>query len=111
MTFELSGWYNSGGVWGGSFKTKAQGSLDAGIQKRLLKDQATLKISYTDILHTAPWDSYNTYAGIVNRAHGNWESQLLRVALTWRFGNKQVKSIRQRSSGSEQEQKRIGGDN
>jgi hypothetical protein len=111
MTFELSGWYNSGGVWGGSFKTKAQGSLDAGIQKRLLKDQATLKISYTDILHTAPWDSYNTYAGIVNRAHGNWESQQLRVALTWRFGNKQVKNIRQRSSGNEQEQKRIGGDN
>ena len=109
FTFELSGWYNSGGVWGGSYKTKAQGSLDVGLQKKLLKDQATLKISYTDLLHTAPWDSYNTYAGIVSRAWGNWESQQLRVSFTWRFGNKQMKNIRQRSSGSEQEQKRIGG--
>ena len=109
FTFELSGWYNSGGVWGGSYKTKAQGSLDVGLQKKLLKDQATLKISYTDLLHTAPWDSYNTYAGIVSRAWGNWESQQLRVSFTWRFGNNQMKNTKQRSSGSEQEQKRIGG--
>ncbi|MBK6642954.1 MAG: TonB-dependent receptor family protein [Bacteroidetes bacterium] len=109
FTFEISGWYNSGGVWGGAFRSEAQGSLDLGLQKKLLHDKATLKLSVTDILETAPWKSYNTYAGIVNRANGNWESQQFRISMTWRFGNTQVKGARQRTSGSESEQKRIGG--
>lgn len=111
FTFEISGWYNSGGIWAGSFKNKGQGSLDLGLQKKLFKDRATLKLSYTDILHTSPWDSYSVYSGINSRAYGNWESQQFRVAFTWRFGNNQMKGMRQRSAGSEQEQKRISGDN
>jgi len=110
FTFELSGWYNSGGIWGGAYKTDAQGSLDAGVQKKLFKDMATLKVSVTDIFKTAPWSAVNTYAGIVSTAHGNWESQQLRVSFTLRFGNRQMKNIRQRTSGSEQEQKRVGGE-
>lgn len=109
-TFELSGWYNSGGVWSGSYKTDPTASVDAGLQKKLLGDQATLKISVTDIFFTAPWSSVNTYAGIISRANGNWESRQFRVAFTWRFGNKQMKNTRQRSTGSESEQKRIGGE-
>jgi iron complex outermembrane recepter protein len=109
FTFEISGWFNTGGIWGGTYKTKSQGSLDLGLQKKLFHDQATLKLSYSDILLTAPWDSENTYAGIVSRANGNWESQQFRASFTWRFGNKQMKNIRQRTSGSESEQKRIGG--
>jgi hypothetical protein len=71
-----------------------------------------LKVSVTDIFYTAPWSSYNTYAGIIIRANGNWESRQIKASFTWRFGNKQVKSIKQRSSGSETELKRIGnGDN
>ncbi len=110
FTFELSGWFNSGGIWGGAYKTDAQGSLDAGLQKKLFHDQATFKVSVTDILETAPWSAINTYAGIVSSANGNWESRQLRLSLTWRFGNRQMKNIRQRASGSEQEQKRIGGE-
>lgn len=108
FTFEVSGWFNSGGVWGGSYKTEEQGSLDLGLQKKLFKDQATLKLSFTDVLKTAPWKSINTYAGIVSRANGNWESQQFRVSLSWKFGNKQVKNVKQRTSGSESELKRIG---
>ena len=96
-------------MWGGAYVNKAQGELDLGLQKKLFHDQATLKLAYTDVLNTAPWDSYNTYAGIVIRAHGNWESQLFRASLTWRFGNNQMKAARQRAAGSESEQKRIGG--
>ena len=109
FTFEISGWYNTGGVWGGTYKNKPTGSLDVGLQKKFLSDQATLKLSYTDIFETAPWDAYNTYAGIVSRANGNWESRQFRASLTWRFGNRQMKNIRQRSSGSESEQRRTGG--
>jgi iron complex outermembrane receptor protein len=109
FSFEISGWYNSGGVWGGAYVNKQQGELDLGLQKKMFSDQATLKLAYTDVLNTAPWDSYNTYGGIIIRAHGNWESQLFRASFTWRFGNKQMKAARQRTTGSESEQKRIGG--
>jgi iron complex outermembrane recepter protein len=109
-TIELSGWFNSGGVWSGSYKTEPTASVDLGLQKKLLSDQATLKVSVTDIFFTAPWRSVNTYAGIVSRARGNWESRQFRVAFTWRFGNKQMKNTRQRSTGSESEMKRIGGE-
>ncbi len=110
FTFEISGWYNSGGVWGGAYKSDAQGSLDLGLQKKLWHDQATLKFSFTDVFKTAPWHSTNTYAGIVIRAHGDWESQQFRASFTWRFGNKQMKNVRQRKGGNEDEQNRIGGD-
>jgi iron complex outermembrane receptor protein len=109
FSFEISGWYSSGGVWGGSFVTDEQGSLDLGMQKKLFHEQATFKLAYTDVLNTAPWNSYNTYGGIVIKAHGNWESQLFRASFTWNFGNRQMKNSRQRASGSESEQKRISG--
>jgi hypothetical protein len=109
FSFEVSGWFNSGGIWGGAYVNQPQGELDLGLQKKLFHDQATLKLSYTDVLHTAPWASRNVYGGLVIRAHGNWESEQFRVSLTWRFGNSQMKAARQRSSGSESEQKRIGG--
>ena len=109
FTFELSGWYNSGGVWSGSYKTEPTASVDVGLQKKMMGDRATLKISVTDIFLTAPWSSINTYAGIISKAKGNWESRQFRAAFTWRFGNKQMKNMRQRATGSESEQKRIGG--
>lgn len=109
FTAELSGWYNSGGVWSGSYKTEPTASVDVGLQKKLLHDRATLKLTVTDIFLTSPWESYNTYAGIVSKANGNWESRQFRAAFTWRFGNNQMKSLRQRATGSESEQKRTGG--
>ncbi len=109
FTLELSGWYNSAGIWGGSYLNDPQGSLDLGLQKKLFHGEATLKLTYTDIFYTAPWDSRNVYAGIIITAHGSWDSQQFRASLTWRFGNKQMKGLRQRASGSESEQKRIGG--
>ena len=107
-SLEISGWYNSGGVWGGAYVSKPSGSLDLGLQKKLFHDQATLKLTLTDVFKTAPWDSRNVYAGIIIRAHGNWESQQFRASLTWRFGNKQMKGLRQRTVGSESELQRIG---
>jgi hypothetical protein len=38
-TVEISGWYNSPGVWGGTFATNALGSLDLGVQKKSSKNK------------------------------------------------------------------------
>ena len=110
FTFEISGWYNSAGMWSGSYVTKPNGSLDIGLQKKLFNDRANLKLSYSDLLNTAPWDSRNVYGGIKILVNGNWESQQFRASFTWKFGNKQMQGLKQRKSGSESEQKRIGGE-
>lgn len=109
FSLEISGWYSSPGVWGGSFETEANGSLDAGLQKKLFKNAATLKLAVSDIFYTMPWSSRNTLAGTNSRANGDWESRQFRVSFTYRFGNNQVKAARQRALGSESEMKRTSG--
>jgi iron complex outermembrane recepter protein len=109
FNFELSGWFSTPSIWGGTFKTETAGSLDAGLQKKLLGDKMTLKLSVTDIFVTAPWRSKSVFEVASIHANGGWETRQFRANLTWRFGSKTVKSIRQRSSGNETETKRVGG--
>ncbi|MEO6669390.1 MAG: TonB-dependent receptor [Ferruginibacter sp.] len=108
---ELSGWFNGPSVWGGTWKSKSQGGVDVGLQKQLLQKKASLKLSATDIFHTAPWESTNNFGGLYIKGRGSWESQTFRVSFSWRFGNSQVKSSRERKTGLETEAKRIKGGN
>ncbi|HCY88910.1 MAG TPA: hypothetical protein DHV17_01485 [Chitinophagaceae bacterium] len=110
-TAEVSGWFNGPSVWGGTWKTKSQGAVDIGLQKQILKRKATIKVSATDLFFTAPWKAINDFGGLYINGGGNWESQTVRVNFTWRFGNSQVKSSRQRQTGLESESKRIKGGN
>jgi hypothetical protein len=106
-TTEISGWYNGPSIWGGTWRTKAQGGVDLGFQKMLMQKKATLKLSATDIFHTAPWTATNKFGGVDIKGSGSWESQTIRLNFTWRFGNSQVKASRQRKTGLESETKRI----
>lgn len=108
FSIEVSGWYSSPSIWGGTYKTTEQASVDGGVQKKLFKDQGTLKLAVTDIFHTAPWASVNEYGGLYIEANGDWESRQFRATFTYRFGNKQVKSSRQRQTGNESEMDRVG---
>jgi len=110
-TAEVSGWFNGPSVWGGTWKTKSQGAVDIGLQKQIFKRKATIKVSATDLFFTAPWKAINDFGGLYINGGGNWESQTVRVNFTWRFGNSQVKSSRQRQTGLESESKRIKGGN
>lgn len=104
---EISGWYNGKSVWGGTWKTKPQGGVDAGVQKQLFQKKATLKLSVSDIFLTNPWTAITDYAGTYIKGSGTWESRTFRLNFTYRFGNNQVKDARQRQTGLEQESKRI----
>ncbi|MBK8698880.1 MAG: TonB-dependent receptor [Saprospiraceae bacterium] len=107
-TFEVSGWFNSASIWGGSWLTEPQGSLDLGLKKMILNGKGSLKIGVTDILHTAPWSSYSdAIPGLKIRGSGLWESQRVNVNFNYRFGSSDVKSARRRSTGLEDENKRI----
>jgi iron complex outermembrane recepter protein len=108
--FEISGWFNSASVWGGTFLTKPQGSLDLAYRLKFADDKANLKIGFTDILMTAAWNMQSdVIPGLNMVGSGRWESRRVTMNLSYRFGNNNVKSARKRATGSESEAKRLGG--
>jgi len=108
FTAELSGFYNSPSIWGGTFKSKEIWSIDGGIQKSLWKNKANLKVSVSDIFHTLKFAGTSNFAGQYVHVSGNFESRQLKVNFTYRFGNNQVKAARQRKTAADDESKRVG---
>jgi outer membrane receptor protein involved in Fe transport len=106
-TLEVSGWYNSPSVWAGVFQTNAMGSLDLGLQKTIMKEKGTIRISATDVLFTSPWAALNRFGGLYMDVRGSWESRLIKFNFTYNFGNTQMKANRSRDTGSEDEAKRL----
>lgn len=108
---ELSGWYNSPALWEGNWTTESMYSVDIGLQKKLLNDRANLKISFSDIFYSQRWAGESTFGELYITGNGQWESQQIRINFSYLLGNTQVKSSRRRSTGLEDEQKRIKTDN
>ncbi|HLG41059.1 MAG TPA: TonB-dependent receptor [Chitinophagaceae bacterium] len=116
-TAEVSGWYNSPGIWGGTFESKSIWSADAGIQKTIFKGAGNFKVSMSDVFYSLKWQGTSNFAGQRMTVIGRPEARQLRTSLTWRFGSNQVKAARQRKLASEEEANRtqssggIGGGN
>lgn len=108
FSFEVSGWYSSPSVWGGTYLTKSMGSLDAAIQKKLMDDQLSIRVSMSDILFTSPWEADMRFGDLYIAGTGGWESRQVRVNLSYTFGNQNVKKARNRKTGSEDEKSRLG---
>ena len=84
-------------------------SMDAGIQKKLFNDRATLRVSYSDIFDSNHWHGINQFGILYMDVAGGWDSQRIRVNFSYLLGNNQIKS-RKRTSGLEDESKRIKSD-
>ncbi len=105
---ELSGWYNGPSIWGGVFRSKQQGSVDVGVQKRILNDRGTIKVAVDDIFFTTPWRGISdASSGFYIDTKGNWESRRLKINFTYRFGGNDVKGARERKTGLDDENRRI----
>ena len=85
-------------------------SVDAGLQKTMMKGKGNLKVSVSDIFRTMRWGGVSDFAGQNLFSNGGWESRQFKVNFTYRFGNIQVKAARQRRTGLEDESQRVGGD-
>ena len=103
---EISGWYNGPGLEG-TWKRKAMGGMDAGIQKLFLKKRASLKLSVTDIFHTIKFKAESNFGGTNLHIDNSRESRTVRLNFSYRFGNSQVKAARQHKTGLESEGNRI----
>lgn len=107
LIFELSAYYNSPSIWGGSFKTDAIYNADAGLQKTLFKKKANIRIGYTDIFKTQKFRGVSDFGGAYLDINGKSESTQLRINFSYRFGNSQVKAARQHKSSLEDENSRL----
>ncbi|MDP5139413.1 MAG: outer membrane beta-barrel family protein, partial [Spirosomaceae bacterium] len=106
---EVSGWFSSPSVWGGTYLTKSLGSLDLALQKKILKDKIDARLSMSDVFFTSPWRGDTQFGDLIIRGGGGWESRQVRLNLSYAFGNNEVKASRRRKTGLEDESNRLGG--
>lgn len=110
LNFELSGFYSSPSIWEGTFRMEEIWSVDAGLQKKVLNERGTVKLSISDIFFTQQWNGVSDFGDLYMIAGGNWDSRRVRVNFSYLFGNNKVKS-RRRSTGLEEESSRVKSDN
>jgi len=108
LNLELSGYYNTPGLWGGNFKTNAIWSIDFGIQKKILHKKGTIKLSLTDLFNTANWGGTTDIGELHISATGGYESRQARLSFSYSIGNQKSKS-KNRATGLEEENKRLQG--
>lgn len=106
FTAELGGMYNSPRVMGIA-RIRSRYMVNAGIQKTFWDKKATLKLNVNDIFKSMRIDEEVQFANMNYRTQRRWESRQARLTFTYRFGSKEVKPQRRRSTGSEEEQRRI----
>ena len=107
---ELSGWFNAPTLWG-NWVTNSQYDVSVGLSKSLMDDNATLKLSFSDLFYTNGWGGESQFGNLYMRGGGNWESRQVKLNFSYLFGNEQVKAARRRSTGLEDEQRRTGSGN
>jgi hypothetical protein len=106
-TAELSGFFNAPTLYQGSFKGKSIYSVDAGISKQVMKGKATIKASVSDVFNTLKFRATSDFAGQVMNFSYRQESRQFKLNFNFRFGNNGVKPARQRTTGAEDELKRV----
>jgi outer membrane receptor protein involved in Fe transport len=105
-TFEVSGWGSGPGLWGGTFKNRPMRSIDVGLKKNFMENRATVKVVFTDVFHTARWRGVSNIDGQFMDTRGGWESQQLRLDLSIRFGNQNVK-VKEKKGGADDLKSRV----
>ena len=108
FNLEISGWFSSPSVWGGTYRTKSIGSLDLAVQKKFLNKRATARLAFSDVLFTSPWRANAKFPNLVINGDGGGDSRQVRFNINYNFGSEQIKNSRNRNTGLEDEKNRIG---
>jgi hypothetical protein len=105
---EISGWYNSRAFYG-LYAAKPMGMVNAGLQKNIMNKKGTIRLNVNDIFWTNRFRGKAIYKDIDFSVRSQWPSRQFRLTFTYNFGNQNVKGARQRNTGSDDLQKRAGG--
>ncbi|PJE45888.1 MAG: TonB-dependent receptor [Sediminibacterium sp.] len=103
---DISGWYNFQNATT-IYQSKALGSINLGVSKKILKEKATIKFAISDLLNTQRWEQTATTSTLDLRTYRKWESRNIAISFSYRFGNNKIKTARERETGSSAEMDRI----
>lgn len=106
FTAELSGSFNSKRLVGANEIARGTSQVDIGLQRKFIKDMATLRMVVNDIYKGNQSNSLQTYDGFYLKNYGYYESRQVRLNFTYRFANSTVKGPRNRNSSLENENNR-----
>jgi outer membrane receptor protein involved in Fe transport len=95
----------------GAFKVKTMFNADAGLRYNFPNKLGNLKLGMSDIFHTQKARIFSTLKGNVYNLEQFGNTTNVRLTFTYRFGKMTVTSARNRSTGLDDEQKRLGGSN
>lgn len=105
---EISGWYSSPSVWGGTYETQSLGSLNLAFQKKFFNNKVTGRLAFNDILYTVPWRGVTQFGNLFIDGNGGNDSRQMAFSFTYDFGRNEIKKARKRKTGLEDENNRIG---
>ncbi|MET1260200.1 TonB-dependent receptor [Flagellimonas sp. DF-77] len=108
LRMEISGWYSSPSIWGGTYRTQSLGSLNLAFQQKFFDDRFTGRLSFNDILYTVPWRGTTQFGNLFIDGSGGSDSRQVAFSLTYDFGRNEIKKARKRKTGLEDENNRIG---
>jgi outer membrane receptor protein involved in Fe transport len=93
----------------GAFHIKSMITADAGLRYNFPNKLGNLKLGVSDIFHSQKARLYSDLPGNIYNLEQYGLSTSARLTFTYRFGKMTVKSARNRSTGLDDEQKRLGG--
>lgn len=105
--WQISGWWSSPGVWGGTYRTNSLGALNTSISKSFMNDKLKVFVNFNDILFTSPWYGEMSFGGLSINGTGGHDSRQVQLGLTYRFGNEKVKALKENEGGLKDESQRV----
>jgi hypothetical protein len=103
---ELSGFFDTGGTYG-QFVTLPKGMLNAAIQKKILNNKGSIKLTMRDILHSfSPSGTITNIADATATFHNFLDTRVATLAFTYSFGQSTTVPQKRDTGGAESEQGR-----
>ncbi|WP_426670080.1 TonB-dependent receptor domain-containing protein [Mucilaginibacter sp. McL0603] len=103
---ELSGFYDNGGTYG-QFVILPKGMLNAAIQKKILDNKGSIKLSVRDIFHTfRPSGTITNIQDATATFHNYLDTQVVTLAFTYSFGKLTNVPQKRDTGGADSEQGR-----
>ncbi|QEC40749.1 outer membrane beta-barrel protein [Pseudobacter ginsenosidimutans] len=104
---ELFGSYTSPMIIG-AYRINSVFTVDAGVSKSLFNNRATVALNVSDLFNSNVSVFDVKGFGVSSYNRNKMESRFVKLAFTWKFGNKNVKVNSSRRSGVETESRRMG---
>ena len=81
--------------------------MDVGLSKSILNNKFNIKFAISDLFNTYDANISSAYPGFNYQLYQKLDSRRAKLTITYRFGSKDIKPQRKRSTGTESEQQRM----